>query len=83
MEKMKRFVKQAIDNSKLNELSMIAKSVLYELNLKITFINVYMNKNLTDQTLMLIKDEIDAFESGTAINQLRIAYDTFCHKPRS
>ena len=80
---MKRFVKQAIDNAKLNELSMIAKSVLYELNLKITFLNEYMNKNLTDQTIMLVKDEIDAFESGTTINELRIAYDTYCHKPRS
>ena len=82
LEKMKFYTKSIIQTEKLSELSVTAQAVLYELSVKLTFMEKYMSENMTDKVLLEVKDELDVFEHGTETSKMRIAYDTYCHNPK-
>ena len=82
LEKMKFYTKSILRTEKLAELAVSAQAVLYELSIKMTFMEQYMSKNLTDELFLEVKDELDVFEHGTQTTEMRIAYDTYCHDPK-
>ena len=80
LEEQKEYTKHLIELSQLDELIRISQSVLDELTLKIQFLNVFFNKDLSSTVSAQIRDEMNVLSQTSQISLFRITYDDMCNR---
>ena len=80
LEALKEYTKHIIELSQIDEMIRMSQSVMTELTMKLQFLSVFYEKEITTDISSEIRDELDMLSMQSDITVFKITYDDLCKK---
>ena len=80
LEAQKEYTKHIVELSQIDEMIRMSQSVMTELTMKLQFMSVFYEKEITAEISSEIRGELDMLSMQSDITIFKITYDDLCKK---